>query len=88
MCLALPMQIVEINDTMARCHSNGVERPVSLFMLRDELLEVGDYVMVHVGYAIQKIRQEEAVLAWEMFDQMSTLAADSGLTDPQDKGHA
>ena len=88
MCLALPMQIVEINDTMARCQSKGVERQVSLFMLKDESLQAGDYVMVHVGYAIQKIRQEEAALAWEIFDQMSALAADSDLTDPQDKGHA
>ncbi len=88
MCLALPMQIVEINDTTARCHSKGVERQVSLFMLKEESVQVGDYVMVHVGYAIQKIRQEEAALAWEMFDQMSALAADSDLTGPQDKGHA
>ncbi len=73
MCLALPMQIVEINDTTARCHSKGIERQVSLFMLKDESLQAGDYVMVHVGYAIQKICQEEAALAWEMFDQLISL---------------
>ncbi len=82
------MQIVEINDTMARCHSKGVERQVSLFILKDESLQAGDCVMVHVGYAIQKIRREEAVLAWEMFDQMSALAADSDFSDLQDKNHA
>ncbi len=79
MCLALPMRIVEINGTTACCRSKGVERQVSLFMLKNESLQAGDCVMVHVGYAIQKIRQEEATLAWEMFDQMSALAADSDL---------
>jgi len=88
MCLALPMQIVEIVDTIACCHSQGIERQVSLFMLKDESLQVGDYVMVHVGYAIQKVSQQEAVLAWEMFDQMSALATDSGSHNLHDKDHA
>ena len=88
------MQIVEIVGTMACCQSQGIERQVSLFMLKSESLQVGDHVMVHVGYAIQKISQEEAALAWEMYDQMSALATESGSHDPhdphdpQDKAHA
>ncbi len=70
MCLAIPMQITEINGFNARCAAKGVERDVSLFMLQDESLQLGDFVMVHIGYAIQKILPEEAHTAWELFDEM------------------
>jgi hydrogenase expression/formation protein HypC len=72
MCLGIPMQIQEINGYMARCEAKGVERDVSLFMLQDEMLEAGDHVVVHVGYAIQKITPQEARTAWELYDQMLT----------------
>jgi hydrogenase expression/formation protein HypC len=70
MCLAIPMQIREIEGFVARCEAKGVERDVSLFMMQDEALRVGDYVVVHVGYAIQKITPQDARTAWELFDQM------------------
>ncbi len=70
MCLAIPMQIREIEGFAARCEAKGVERDVSLFMMQDEAPAVGDYVLVHVGYAIQKITPQEARTAWELFDQM------------------
>ena len=74
MCLGIPMQVIEINGFNARCEAKGVEREVSLFMLQDEQVQPGDYVMIHVGYAIQKMTPQEARSAWEIFDQM--LAAD------------
>ena len=64
------MQIRGINGFIACCEAKGVEREVSLFMLQDELLSVDDFVVVHVGYAIQKISPEEAQTAWELYDQM------------------
>jgi len=70
MCLAIPMQIIEINGYNARCEAKGVEREVSLFMLQDESLALGDFVLVHVGYAIQKVSAQEARSSWELFDQM------------------
>ncbi len=70
MCLAIPMQIVEINGYMARCHAKGIERDISLFMLQDETLKPDDYVMVHVGYAIQKVSEEEARSAWQLYDEV------------------
>ncbi len=70
MCLAIPMQIAEINGFNARCEARGVERDVSLFMLQDQEVKVGDYVMVHVGYAIQKVTPQEARSTWELFDQL------------------
>jgi len=70
MCLGIPMQICEIDGYTARCEAKGVERDVSLFMLQHEPVAVGDHVVVHVGYAIQKITPQEARTAWELYDQM------------------
>ena len=70
MCLGIPMQIKAIDGFMAKCEARGVERDVSLFMMQDEQLEVNDYVVVHVGYAIQKLSPQEAHTAWEIYDQM------------------
>jgi hydrogenase expression/formation protein HypC len=64
------MKIREIDGYMARCEAKGVERDVSLFMLQDDTLAAGDHVVVHVGYAIQKISPQEARTAWELYDQM------------------
>jgi hydrogenase expression/formation protein HypC len=64
------MQIQAIDGFIAHCEAKGVTRDVSLFMLQDEPLDAGDYVVVHVGYAIQKISPQEARSAWELYDQM------------------
>ena len=64
------MQIKSIEGYTARCEAKGEERDVSLFMMQDEALAIDDYVVVHVGYAIQKISAEEARTTWELFDQM------------------
>ncbi len=77
MCLAIPMQITAIDGFNARCVAKGIERDVSLFMLQDDPVEAGDYVMVHVGYAIQKVTPQEASSAWEIYDEM--LAADAAV---------
>jgi len=70
MCLGIPMQIKSIDGFNARCEAKGVERDVSLFMMQDDKLEVDDFIVVHVGYAIQKISQQEAQTAWELYDEM------------------
>ena len=70
MCLAIPMQVIQIDGFNARCEAKGVERDVSLFMLQDEPPVVGDFVMVHVGYAIQKVTPQEARSTWELFDEV------------------
>ena len=70
MCLGIPMQIKSIEGYTARCEAKGVERDVSLFMMQEEALQIEDFVVVHVGYAIQKISPEEAQTAWEFYDQM------------------
>lgn len=70
MCLGIPMQIAAIDGHNARCAAKGVERDVSLFLMQGEPLAVGDFVMVHVGYAIQKVNAQEARSAWELYDAM------------------
>ena len=70
MCLGIPMQIKSIDGFMARCEAKGVERDVSLFMMQDDKLEVDDLIVVHVGYAIQKISPQEAQTAWQIYDEM------------------
>ena len=73
MCLAVPMRIVELDGFMARCEAKGIERSVSLFLLQHENVRPGDHVMVHVGYAIQKMTEAEAESAWELFDEILAL---------------
>lgn len=70
MCLAVPMQIRQIDGFQARCEAKGVEREVSLFMMQDETLTPGDFVLVHVGYALQRITEQEARSTWELFDEV------------------
>jgi hydrogenase expression/formation protein HypC len=67
------MQIRQIDGFNARCEAKGIERDVSLFMLQHEELKPDDYVVVHVGYAIQKVTPQEARSAWELYDQMLAL---------------
>ena len=70
MCLGIPMQIKSIDGFTAHCEAKGVERDVSLFMMQGEDLAVDDFIVVHVGYAIQKISEQEAQTAWEIYDEM------------------
>jgi len=70
MCLAVPMQITKIDGFNAHCVAKGVERDVSLFLLQDEEIKEGDYLLIHVGYAIQRISEAEALSTWELLDQM------------------
>ena len=70
MCLAVPMRIKAIDGFSATCEARGVTRDVCVFMLQGEALAIGDHVLVHVGYAIQKITPEEASSSWELLDQV------------------
>ncbi len=58
MCLAIPSMIVKIEDEMATIDVDGVKRKASLLLVEDA--RVGDYVIVHAGFAIRKIDEEAA----------------------------
>jgi hydrogenase expression/formation protein HypC len=64
------MRIMEINGFSARCEARGIERKASLFLLQHEDLQVGDLVMIHVGNAIQKMTEEDAQTAWDLYDEI------------------
>jgi hydrogenase expression/formation protein HypC len=72
------MQVDEVNGFVARCSAKGVEREVNLFLMQGEPVDVGDYVMVHVGYAIQKMTEQEARSAWELYDEMLAAVGPAG----------
>ncbi len=72
MCLGVPMRVVDRDGFMARCEAKGIERSVSLFLLQHEKIRPGDHVMVHVGYAIQKMSETDALNAWDLYDEMLT----------------
>jgi len=77
MCLAIPMQVVECGGFVARCEAKGIERAVSLFLLQHEHIQPGDFVMVHVGYAIQKMTEAEAQSAWQLLDEAAEAVTDA-----------
>ncbi|MCK5419529.1 MAG: HypC/HybG/HupF family hydrogenase formation chaperone [Desulfobacterales bacterium] len=58
MCLAIPSKITKINNNMATINVAGVQREASLLLLEDA--RVGDYVIVHAGFAIQKLDESAA----------------------------
>ena len=60
MCLGVPMQVKTIENEMATCEIDGVQREASLMMIED--VKVGDYVLIHAGFAIEKIDEDEAQL--------------------------
>jgi len=66
MCLGIPGQLVEFvdtNDQLARADVSGVTRIINIGLLEDEPLKPGDWVLIHVGFAMSKIDEEEANLA-------------------------
>jgi hydrogenase expression/formation protein HypC len=79
MCLGIPMQVMAVDGYVARCNAKGIERNVSLFLLQDQTVSLGDWVMVHVGYALQKMSVQEARSAWELYDWI--LAAEEAAPD-------
>jgi hydrogenase expression/formation protein HypC len=76
------MQIREIHGFNALCNAKGVEREVNLFLLGEGAVKPGDYVIVHVGYAIQKMSEEEARSTWELLDEMLALEGDDAPPAP------
>lgn len=61
MCLGIPMEVVEISTDGASGHAStgGVRRPVRFDLLEE--VEVGEYVIIHAGYAIQKLSRQDAM---------------------------
>ena len=74
MCLSIPSQVMQLHpeDNCVTVDTLGVQRRVSC-MLLEEPLQVGDYVLLHIGFVMSKIDEEEAQASLESFRQMVAL---------------
>ncbi len=88
MCLAIPMRVIEIKGFNARCEAKGIERTVSLFLMQHEHVSVGDMVLIHVGYAIQKVSEEDARTAWDLLDEVLEASDIPPILVQESGGHA
>ena len=68
MCLAMPAQIVSIEEDNATVSLGGVRKSINLSLVDD--VAVGDYVIIHVGYALSKLDQQEAEKTLKDFQSM------------------
>ena len=83
MCLAVPAKVIEIKDAMGTVDISGVTRDVSLMLLPET--QVGDYVIVHAGFAIQKVTEEEVAETNALLAEMN--GAPRTVTDiPEEAG--
>jgi hydrogenase expression/formation protein HypC len=81
MCLGIPSKIISIEDSRAKIDVYGAQREVSLMLLEDQV-NIGDYVIVHAGFAIQKLQEDVAKETLGYFDQyLKSLAVEEGMIE-------
>ncbi len=79
MCLAIPSKVIKINDdNTVIVDTMGSKRLVST-MLLEESARIGDYLLIHVGYAMQKIDEKEAMESLNLFREIESKAAGDGV---------
>ena len=71
MCLGLPGKIVKIESKTALVEIMGVSREISIELLKE--VNIGDYVLIHAGCAIQRLDEEEALKTIELFNELREL---------------
>ncbi len=76
MCLAIPAKITELRDNqMAAVEVGGVQQDVCIALLDD--VKIGDYVIMHVGYALNKLDPEEAAKTLALFEELDQIKANA-----------
>jgi len=73
MCLSIPARVDSIENGVATCSVGKSTYETSLDLISDEDIQVGDYVLIHTGFAIQKIDTEEANRILSTFDEFREL---------------
>ena len=68
MCLAIPLEVIEINDNLAKVSIGNTTREAYLDLM--DKVEVGDFVLVHAGFAIEKLDKEEAEKTLSLFKEI------------------
>ncbi len=76
MCLAIPMELKTRTETEGEVELSGVRRKVSLMLLPEAA--VGEYLLIHAGYAIGKLDAEEARETLELLEEMARAGEESG----------
>lgn len=71
MCLAIPLRIVSIDGKEALAEIKGVKRSIRVDLIKD--IKVGDYVLVHAGFALEKIDKNLSDETLKLLDEMSNL---------------
>ena len=71
MCLAIPMKLVSVNDNKGVVETGGIHKEVDISLVSP--IRVGDYVIVHAGFAIERMNDQEAKNTLEFFDDMIRL---------------
>ena len=74
MCLAVPVRVLKIDGEKAMVELGGLVRPASLMLVPD--IQVGDYVLLHAGFAIQKLDEKEAEETLRLFAEIAEGVAD------------
>lgn len=75
MCLSIPAEIIEINDDQAKVSLSGNIYSANISLLED--VNVGDYILLHAGFAIQKISEEDANATLELLEEMKSSTKES-----------
>lgn len=70
MCVGVPMQIVEIQYPTGIAEAKGVKREIGLQLIPEDSINVGDHVIVHVGFAIEKVDKQRAEEIWEALEEV------------------
>lgn len=79
MCLGIPGQVVELVDdtfSLAKVDVSGVKRNVNVLLVASEGIAPGDWVLIHVGFAMSKIDEQEARETLQILQQMGTIYTD------------
>jgi hydrogenase expression/formation protein HypC len=79
MCLGIPGEVVELMDDrpdLAKVDVSGVRRAINIGLLEDEKVEPGDWVLIHVGFALSKIDDDEAKAALDFLEGIGQAYAD------------
>ena len=71
MCIGIPAKVIELSGTQGKVSYQGVERETSFLMLPEA--KVGDYVILHAGFAIKKLSEEDAFETLRLFEEMVRL---------------
>ena len=75
MCLSIPSKVVRVSDdkTMCTVDTMGVQRDANLMMMEDDDVNVGDYVLLHIGFVMNKIDETEALASIDTYREILEL---------------